>query len=77
MFDGLRKDASKSDGFDENQVEFYPDENKSTITPNHLTKSTQFLGMTAKQRFLIAIMLMIMVMTLGAACMLISGSFVF
>jgi hypothetical protein len=77
MFDGLRNDASDTSGFDEKQVEFFPDGKKTAAAPVHRKGSGQLLGMTAQQRFLIAVMLMIMVCTLGAACMLISGSFVF
>jgi hypothetical protein len=77
MFDGLRNDASDTSGFDENQVEFFPDEKKSAAASLRDRKSSRFLGMTAQQRLFIAVMLMIMVCTLGAACMLISGSFVF
>ena len=77
MFDGLRNEASDTSGFDENQVEFFPDENRSTAASLRRGISGRFLGMTAQQRFIIAVMLMIMVCTLGAVCMLISGSFVF
>jgi hypothetical protein len=77
MFDGLRNDASDTSGFDDQQVEFFPDEKKTVAKPVKSHKSGPFLGMTAQQRFLIAVMLMIMVCVLGSACMLISGSFVF
>lgn len=78
MFDGLRKDASDSSGFDEKQVDFFPEEKKpSRAAPSRKGKSGQFLGMTPQQRFLIAVMVMIMVCALGTACMVVSGSFVF
>jgi hypothetical protein len=77
MFDGLRKDASDSSGFDEKQVDFFPEEKKPTWAPARKRKSAQFLGMTPQQRFLIAVMVMIMVCALGTACMVVSGSFVF
>ncbi len=79
MFDGLRNDASDASGFDDQQVEFFPDENKKpTPAPARRRKSSgRFLGMTAPQRFLIAVMLMIMVCSLGAMCMVISGKFAF
>jgi hypothetical protein len=76
MFDGLRKDASDTTGFDEEQTEFFP-EDKPSAAPARRRKSGQFLGMTAQQRFLIAVMLMIAICTLGAMCMLITGKFAF
>ncbi len=76
MFDGLRKDASDTSGFDEQQAEFFP-EDKPAAAPVRRRKSSQFLGMTAQQRFLVAVMMMIAICTLGAMCMLISGKFAF
>jgi hypothetical protein len=75
MFDGLRKDASDTTGFEESP-EFFP-EDKPAAPVRRRRKSGKFLGMTAPQRFLIAVMLMIAVCTLGAMCMLISGKFAF
>ena len=75
MFDGLRKDASDTAGFEES-AEFFP-EDKPAAAPIRCKKRGQFLGMTAPQRFLIAVMLMIVVCTLGAMCMVITGKFVF
>ena len=75
MFDGLRKDASDTAGFEES-AEFFP-EDKPAAAPVRRRKPSQFLGMTAPQRFLIAVMLMIMVCSLGAMCMLITEKFAF
>lgn len=80
MFDGLRKDASDTSGFDDQPVEFFP--NDKTPAPSapsvrRRKSSGQFLGMTAPQRFLIAVMLMIVVCTLGAMCMLFTEKFAF
>ena len=80
MFDGLRNDASDTSGFDEQPVEFFPDDKKPAPVappPVRRRKSDQFLGMTAPQRFLIAVMLMIVVCTLGGMCMVITGKFAF
>ena len=74
MFDGLRKDASDTTGFEES-AEFFP-ENKPAA-PVRRRKPSQFLGMTAQQRFLLAVMLMIAVCSLGAMCMLITEKFAF
>ena len=76
MFDGLRKDASDTTGFEESP-EFFPPEDKPAPPVRRRRKSGQFLGMTAPQRFLVAVMLMIAVCTLGAMCMLITGKFAF
>ena len=78
MFDGLRNDASDTSGFDDKPMEFFPDDKKPAAAPVRRKKpSGQLLGMTAPQRFLIAVMLMIVVCSLGAMCMVISGKFAF
>lgn len=80
MFDGLRNDASDTSGFDEQPVEFFPDEVKKPASKPVRRKPSspgKFLGMTAQQRFLIAVMLMIMVCSLGAMCMVLTGKFAF
>jgi hypothetical protein len=74
MFDGLRKDASDTSGFDE-PAELFPEDKPAA--PVRRKKRGQFLGMTAQQRFLIAVMLMIAVCLLGAMCMLITEKFAF
>lgn len=75
MFDGLRNDASDTSGFDDQQVEFFPEDKPAT--PIRRKKPGQLFGMTAQQRFLIAVMLMIAVCTLGAMCMVITEKFTF
>jgi hypothetical protein len=73
MFDNLRDDATPS---------FYEDED--TIPPEEYAKKFEpvapkrkqggkFLGMTSTQRFIIAIMLLIAVCTLGSMCLLLTG----
>lgn len=75
MFDGLRKDASDTSGFEESQESFHEDKSAAPVVRRR--KSGRFLGMTAPQRFLVAVMLMIAVCTLGAMCMLITEKFAF
>ena len=84
MFDGLRKDASDTSGFDEQPVEFFPEDEKPAPavarpapTPARRRSSGKFLGMTAQQRFIISVMLMIMVCVLGAMFMVVAEKFVF
>lgn len=81
MFDGLRKDASDTSGFDDQPVDFFPEEKKKSAPKAARRKTaasaSQFLGMTAPQRFLIAVMLMIAVCSMGAMCLLITGKFAF
>jgi len=76
MFDGLRNDASDTTGFDEQQVEFFP-EDKPATTPARRRKSGQFLGMTAQQRFLVSVMLMVATCILGLLCVVVFQKFVF
>lgn len=75
MFDGLRKDASDTSGFDDEPAEFTP---KVKPAPVRRRKSSGgFLGMTPQQRFIVAVMLMVAVCSLGALCLLITGRFAF
>jgi hypothetical protein len=74
MFDGLRNDASDTSGFEE-QVEFFPEDKPAASARRR--KAGPFLGMTAPQRFIVAVMLMVAVCVLGMMCMVITGKFVF
>jgi hypothetical protein len=72
MFDNLRDDASPS--FYEEDTEF-PEDNVEVsvpLTPKRRT-SGKFLGMTATQRLIISIMLLVAVCTLGTMCLLLTG----
>jgi len=75
MFDNLRDDASKP-FIDEDDVELFPDEEVtkavSSVSSSHST-NRKILGMTAMQRFFIAVMLMTATFTLGAMCLLLTG----
>lgn len=74
MFDGLRNDAQDTSGFDDGQIEFFPDE-KPSAQPRKRS-SGKILGLTAQQRFLLALMLMVAVCFLGAIVMFITQSMV-
>ena len=75
MFDGLRNDAKDTSGFDEGQIEFFPDQ--KTVAPTRRRSSGKILGLTAQQRFLLAFMLMMAVSVLGVMLMFLTGKFVF
>lgn len=70
MFDNLRDQA--------NSTPFLDDEAslKSTMGTDSVPRrgsSGPFLGMTAQQRFFIAVIMMIMVCILGTMCLLVTG----
>jgi hypothetical protein len=76
MFDGLRNDASDTSGFDE-QVEYFPEDKSPSSASRRKRKSSgKILGMNAQQRFIISVMLMIAMCTMGAMCMFVFGKFV-
>ena len=72
MFDNLREQANASPFYEE-EAQFQsaetPEATAAPRTPGH------FLGMTPMQRFIISVMLMIMVCTIGAMVLLITGKF--
>ncbi len=77
MFDNLRDDSSSS-VFDKDASELFPVEEVENIPTTYSTnspsnKNGKLLGMTAMQRFIIVLMLMIAVSTLGAMCLLLTG----
>ena len=73
MFDNLRDDASSSLYEDDDNA--LPEEDTFASVPvtSKRKASGKFLGMTSMQRFIIAVMLMIVVCTLGTMCLLITG----
>ena len=73
MFDNLRDDAAES-LYGETEAEFFPEGEAKPIpvAPPRKTGG-KFLGMTPVQRFIIAVMLMIAVCTLGTMFLLITG----
>lgn len=78
MFDGLRNDASNTSGFDDQPVEFYPDDKPAPKqVKKSANRSSKFLGLTPVQRFILALMLMFSVCLLGAVFLIMTGKFVF
>ena len=69
MFDNLRDDAESS-FYEEDALP--PDEELIAPAPKRRS-SSKLLGMTPVQRFIIAVMLMVAVCTLGAMCLLLTG----
>jgi hypothetical protein len=73
MFDNLRDDATAS-LYEEADTELIPEEEAEPVAaPPPRKTSSKFFGMTPVQRFVIAIMLMIAVCTLGTMFLLITG----
>jgi len=70
MFDNLRDDAESS--FYEEDTLFPEEEVDVVVTPKR-KKSSKLWGMTPVQRFILAVMLMFTVCTLGAMCLLLTG----
>ncbi len=70
MFDNLREDANSSPYFEE-KAKFQPAAGTSADPATR--QSSKFLGMTPVQRFIIAVMLMIVVCNLGLMCLLMTG----
>lgn len=70
MFDDLRKQVDESDGFDEPENDF------NSIGTYRYTQR-HFLGMTAAQRFIIALMLFIMVLITSTFCLFVTEKIVF
>jgi len=73
MIDNLRDDASSSFYEDDDDI-FLEEEEVETVakTPRRRADS-KLLGMTAMQRFIIAVMLMVAVCALGTMCLLLTG----
>jgi len=73
MFDNLRDDANSSLYEDDDNA--FPEEDSFASVPVAPKRkaNVKLLGMTPMQRFVIALMLMIAVCTLGTMCLLITG----
>ena len=69
MFDNLREEVSSSPY--EEEAKYQPA--AGTVQKTSKPRSKRLLGMTAQQRFVIALMLMFAVCSLGAMCLLITG----
>ena len=74
MFDNLRDDANSS-LYEDNDTELFPEEEVQAVAapPRRKSSGGKFLGMTAMQRFIIAVMLMIAVCALGTMFLLLTG----
>ena len=73
MFDNLRNDANSS-LYEEDDTELFPEEEVQAVAATPRRKADgKLLGMTSMQRFIIAMMLMIAVCTLGTMCLLLTG----
>ena len=73
MFDNLRDDANSS-LYEEDDTELFPEEEVKAVAATPRRKADgKLLGMTSMQRFIIAMMLMIAVCTLGIMCLLLTG----
>ena len=71
MLDDLREQASDSDYFDAEGDAFDFEEQEITYAPRK-----EFLGMTAPQRFVIAVMLLVTVCLLSTFCLLVTETVV-
>ena len=69
MFDNLR-DTSNSTPFYDDEAKFADVPDKQEAAPR---KAGPFLGMTPKQRFIVALMILIATCALGSMCLLITG----
>jgi hypothetical protein len=70
MFDNLRNDANSSPFYEDDKAQ-----DKSAagaMAPIARPKSTKFLGMTAQQRFILAVLMMSAVCVLGIMLLLIT-----
>ena len=85
MLDNLRDDSAdyvfEEDNddflFPEDDISDPPKKTKGNLFRLEVKKDGRFLGMTATQRLIIAIMLMFAVCSLGAICLLITGKIAF
>lgn len=68
MFDNLREEASKS--FYEEEAQF---QSAAGTIPDEPARPSRFLGMTAAQRFVIAVMFMFAVCVIGAMALFVMG----
>ncbi len=73
MFDNLREQANSTPFYGEEEAQFQPA--ASAVSAPKRPADPRFLGMTAPQRFFIAVMLMLVVCLLGTMFLLITGKF--
>ena len=68
MFDNLRD----SSFYEEEQTEVEQPQQAKPVAPRR-RKKTRFLGLTAQQRFILSVMLMLMVSVMGVLAMFVLG----
>ena len=74
MFDNLREQANSS-SFYEEEAQFQQAADTTTAAAPPRRSSGRFLGMTAAQRFFIALILMSAVCIIGALILFVTGKF--
>lgn len=70
MFDNLRQQSSATP-FEDGKAESQPSIGTSELGGR--SRAGRFLGMTAGQRLVIAVLLLVAVCSLGAMCLLVTG----
>jgi hypothetical protein len=70
MLDNLRDDAASSPFYEEDTV---PPESAKAVALPRQRSNGKLLGMTAMQRFIIAVMLMVAVCASGMVCLLLTN----
>lgn len=79
MFDNLRESADSS-FYEEESNDLYkePALNRAAVpAPRRRRSNANFLGMTAQQRFILALMLLLTVCIMGTLAMFVTGSMSF
>lgn len=66
MLDDLRNSAEAS----------FLDEDQLELENQYIVKESRFLGMTAAQRFILSVLLLILVVVIGTLLLLVSGKMV-
>ena len=74
MFDNLRDTNSGDDFFKDDSPQSRPE--AAASVSSRRSRSKNFLGMTALQRFILAVMLLFVVILLGSLFLLVTGSVV-
>lgn len=72
MFDNLRD----SSFYEEEQTEVEQPQQAKPVAPRR-RKKTRFLGLTAQQRFILSVMLMLMVSVMGVLALFVLGKMAF
>ncbi len=73
MFDNLRD----SSFYEEEQTETDQPQPAKPAAPRRRRRKTRFLGLTAQQRFILSVMLMLMVSVMGVLTMFVLGKMAF